>query len=62
MTIYLLTKRGTLHRAVQDVSGQKMSYEGDNLDVAEVDVFGELIDVPAERIKRFCRRCFPERV
>ena len=60
MTVYLLTKRGVLHKAIRDESGAVATFEGDNLDQSDgPERYGELAQVPADRIKRWCKRCFP---
>lgn len=57
MTVYILTKRGTLHKAEQTASGRQ-SFEACNLDDAQTTVYGALAQVPAQAIKRMCARCF----
>lgn len=61
MTVYLLTKKGTLHKAYRDEGGNIATLEADNLDQTDgPDRYGELQQVPADRIKRWCKRCFPD--
>lgn len=59
MTVYLLTSRGTIHKAIQTADGERMTFEGDNLDVAKVTVYDDLAQVPSDKTKKLCRRCFP---
>ena len=55
--VYVLSKRGTLHKAEQTAAGLQ-SFEQDNLDQAQVTVFDSIFAVPVQAIKRMCARCF----
>jgi hypothetical protein len=57
--VYVLTKRGTLHKAEQTEAGLQ-SFETDNLDSAQTTVYGDLKQVPAQLFRRWCRRCFKQ--
>ncbi len=56
--IYLLSGRGTLHKATRTAGGN-LTYEADNLDVADVKTYEALSEIDPRQIKRMCRRCFP---
>ena len=55
MTVYLLTRRGVLHKGTRTEAGLQV-YESDNLDAAIKEV--EYSAEPPH--KRKCRRCFRE--
>lgn len=59
MTIYLLTRKGVLHKAIQSEAGL-MTFEADNLDATEGSIVRFLdLHVALEAAKHPCRRCFP---
>ena len=56
--VYLLSRRGTLHKVIQSEAGIQ-TFEADNIDSAQGTVYQALSDVDPRQIKRMCRRCFP---
>lgn len=56
--VYLLTRRGTLHKATQIDGGDLMTSEGDNADQMKGAVLYQDEAVARLETRRECKRCF----